>query len=203
MNINNSPAASPSSGQETQAPPGRREATPGDEQRSTRDAFERALHAKAQPFGSQDQESIDDDATLPEGATPMMAWVPSSLVRAAEPLPATAAGVIEVATGTRAAIETALHNPEAQALQPLTGPDHPSVWEASVGGSHGTVEVRAERIVTNGAPPSWGLTIGAPALGADAAARHTPKLHERLRKHGIEVDHVRIERKRDRDDLPG
>jgi len=202
MNVNNSPPPSaPSGEQAAQATQGRREATPRSEQRGTREDFERALLAKALPFGAEEQDPITPEATLPDGAMPMMAWVPAQLHRTAEAPPAVAAGLVEAATGTRAAIETALQNAEPQAVHPLTGAERPSVWEASVGGVQGTVEVRAERIVTNGAPPSWGLTVGAPALGVDAA-RHTPKLHDRLRKHGIEVDHVRIERKRDRDDGP-
>lgn len=201
MNVSNSPSSSaPSGGQAAQATQGRREAAPRGEQRGRREEFERALLAKALPFGAEDHDSITPEETLPDDAMPMMAWLPAQLHRAAEAPPAAAAGVHEAATGTRAAIETALHNAEPHAVHPLTGAERPSVWEASVSGMQGTVEVRAERIVTNGAPPSWGLTIGAPALGADVAARHTPKLHERLRKHGIDVDHVRIERKHDRDD---
>jgi len=87
-----------------------------------------------------------------------------------------------------------------QALHPLAAPERTTVWEASVGDRGGTVDVRAERTVANGTPPSWRLTIDAPVLGADLAARHAPKLHDRLRKQGIEVDHVRIERKSERDD---
>ncbi|HEX6018731.1 MAG TPA: hypothetical protein VFZ28_11575 [Burkholderiaceae bacterium] len=131
----------------------------------------------------------------------MFTWVCVPLVRTSE-APAPGPAMIETTTGTRAAIETALRNAEPQAGHLLAAAERPAVWEASIGGLHGTVEVRAERIVAAGAPPSWGLTIGAPALGAELAARHTSRLHERLRKHGIEVDHVRIERKRERDDLP-
>jgi hypothetical protein len=201
MNVSNSPSTSaPSGDQAAQATQGRREVPPRGEQRGKREEFERALLAKALPADAENHESATPDAILPDGALPMMAWVPTQLHRPAEAPPAAAAGVVETATGTRAAIETALHNAEPQAIHPLTGAERPSVWEASVGGMQGTVE--PERIVTNGAPPSWGLTIGASALSADVAARHTPKLHERLLKRGIDVDHVRIERKRDRDDGP-
>jgi len=203
MNVSNSPSTSaPSGEQAAQATQSRREVPPRGEQRGKREEFERALLAKALPTDAEDHDSATPDATLLDGALPMMAWVPTQLHRPAEAPPHATAGLVETATGTRAAIETALHHAEPQAIHPLTGAERPTVWEASVGGMQGTVEVRAERIVTNGAPPSWGLTIGAPALGADVAARHTPKLHERLRKHGIDVDHVRIERKRDRDDGP-
>lgn len=202
---------------------GRGETLPRAEQRGTRDAFERALHAKAQPLATDEQaapvecalqakrqplatddeqESTAPEATLPAGGMPMMAWVCAPLVRASEAAPPTAAGVVETATGTRAAIETALQNATPQDGRTLAAAERPAVWEASIGGLHGTVEVRAERIVANGVPPSWGVTIGAPAFGADVAARHTSKLHDRLRKQGIDVDHVRVERKHDRDDLP-
>lgn len=222
MKLNNSPACAPSNNQAARAMTGRAETPPRAEQRGTRDAFERALHAKAQPLATDEQaapvecalhakaqplatddeqESTAPEATLPAGAVPMMAWVCVPLVRASE-APHHTAPVVETATGTRAAIEAALQNAEPQDCHPLAATERPAVWEASIGGLHGTVELRAERIVANGVPPSWGVTIGAPAFGADVAARHTSKLHERLRKHGIDVDHVRIERKRERDDPP-
>jgi len=201
MKLSPSPACPPSSGPSPRAAAGRNETPARAEPRETRDAFERAMHAKALPLACGETEATEPDAASSEGATPMLGWVCVPLVRAGE-APAPTPVVIETATGTRAAIETALHNSAPPAGHPLASTDRPAVWEASIGGPLGTVEVRAERLATQGAPASWGLTIGAPALGADVAARPTARLHERLRKHGIEVDHVRIERKRERDDLP-
>ncbi|HEU5296748.1 MAG TPA: hypothetical protein VFU71_18345 [Burkholderiaceae bacterium] len=156
-----------------------------------RDAFERVLQTKRQP-----PRADDEDATL-VNAPPMLAWVSTPLVRTPDTVPAPAGAVAEVATGTRAAIETALQNSVPHDLCPIGGTDRPSVWEASIGGASGPVELRAERVAVQGTQPTWGLTIGAPALGADVVARHAPRLHDRLRKHGIDVDHVRIERDAD------
>lgn len=202
MNVSTSSATPPSNGQAVPNAAERRAAAPRGDQRSTRDAFERALDAKAQPFDTEEPESTGPEPTMCEGAVPMMVWACAPLVRGPAPGPAPAAAGTDPATGTRAAIETALHNAEPQALHPLAAAERTTVWEASVGDMGGTVDVRAERTVANGTPPSWRLTIDAPLLGADLAARHAPKLHDRLRKQGIEVDHVRIERKSERDDPP-
>lgn len=224
MKLNCTPIGAPAGGQAPRAAPSRGEGRPRTEARDSRDAFERALRDKALPpatgepgapppdtglpmLGSRgtgsscdEQGKASSDAALPVGGTPLMAWVGLPMVRASDAPPPSPVG-IETATGTRAAIETALRQAEPP-TGPLAGPDRPAVWEASIGGPHGTVEVRAERLVVHGAPPSWGLTIGAPAFPADLASRHAGRLHERLRKHGIDVDHVRIERRRDRDDPP-
>jgi len=200
MNVSNSSAATPSNSPSAPSAAERRAAPPRSEQRSTRDAFERALHAKAQPCDSDETDSTGLQPPPCEGAPPMMVWACAPLSRAPELVAAPAAADADPATGTRAVIETALHNPEPQALHPLAAPERTTVWEASVGDRGGTVDVRAERTIANGTPPSWRLTIDAPVLGADLAARHAPKLHDRLRKQGIEVDHVRIERKSERDD---
>ena len=205
MNLTTAPAANaPSNDQAVEAAAKRCDATPRAEPSCARDAgsreaFERVLQAKRMPLGS-DEEGTEPEGAQPEAVSPMAPWMSAPLVRAADTAPAVAAGVVEIATGTRAAIETALHHSAPHDPSPI-GAERASVWEASVGGVGGSVELRAERIVAQGAPPTWGLTISAPALSADAAARHVPRLHDRLRKHGIDVDHVRIER--DRDDSGG
>lgn len=190
------PACAPPNGQPARTAPARGENARA-EPRETRDAFERALRAKGLPLGLGDQEPANPEPSPPEGAAPAAC---APLVRVGE-APAPRPAAIDTATGTRAAIETALRNAEPP-RHPLAAAERPAVWEASVGGPHGSVEVRAERIVAHGAPPSWGLTVGAPALGADIAARHAFRLHERLRKQGIEVDHVRVQGEQGRDDLP-
>jgi len=204
MNVSPSPSpvAASAADRGQRAPDCRRDAPPQREQRDRRDDFERALRAKSQPFDTGDDASTARDAAPPDAVTPMTAWVLPPLVRKPDTQPVAAAAVSEPATGTRAAIETALQHAEPPAPPPLPGAERPAVWEASIGGLHGGVELRAERIVADGAPPSWGLTIGAPALGADLATRHGARLQDRLRKHGIDVEHVRIERKPARDEQP-
>lgn len=201
MNLTTPPAGNvPPNDQAVEAVAGRRDAAPRAEPGCARDAgsreaFERVLQAKRMPLCA-DELGADPEGIPPEAVSPMTPWMPAPLVRAADAAPAVAAGVVEVATGTRAAIETALHHSVPHESGPI-GTERASVWEASVGGAGGSVELRAERIVAQGVAPTWGLTLGAPAFGADVASRHVPRLHDRLRKHGIDVDHVRIERDRD------
>jgi len=197
MNLTSAAANGPPSNPTADNASNRCEATQRTGEPATRDAFERALLAK-RPLLT----FTDDAATAaPEVAAPMLlAGPPVPLAACPSAAPPAAAGAVEVTTGTRAAIEAALHNALPQGLCPAGAADRPAVWEASIAGPQGAIEVRAERIGAQGAPPVWGLTIGAAPFGADVATRHAPRLHDRLRRHGIDVDHVRIER--DKDDVP-
>ncbi len=167
---------------------------------ATQDAcevFGRVLQSKQRLSRDDSQDTLpdDDDAAAalmaPTGPAP-------ALARAALVPAGASAGAVDTATaGPRASIQAALNS--SPALVAPGSSDPATVWEASVRGpDQVAVDVRAERLVTPGAPPTWGLTIGSPALGAEVMARHAPRLNERLRKHGVEVDHVRIESSDDR-----
>jgi hypothetical protein len=173
----------------------RRDDAPPQNPRAT---FEHVLQAKRQ--APRDEQ---EDTPSVEAAAAMASMTPAqSLARVAVAPTGAGAGPVDTGTGgAHAAIQTALNANPGPQVTPMGGTEPAAVWEASVRGpQHLTIDVRAERFTSHGAPPSWGLTIGSAALGVELLARHAPRLNERLRKHGVELDHVRIE---SCDDEPG
>ena len=181
----------------------RRDEAPAQDARGN---FERALQARRQaPRDEPETRSVAEAMAAAAATAAAAAAAPTAatsmgpapaLVRAlATPADAGGAGSCDTPTGaTRTATQTALNAQPAPPATPLGGADPAVVWEASLRGpDQMAVEVRAERLGKPDAAPSWGLTIGASALNAELLARHAPRLNERLRKHGVEVDHVRIE----------
>jgi hypothetical protein len=119
-------------------------------------------------------------------------------------VPLSAAGAVETSTGTRAVIEASLRESACPAPTTAGGTDPAMTWEAVVSEPNAVaVQVRAVRTVhadaAAGAPATWGVTVAAPSVDAGLLARHVPRLNERLRKQGVDVDHVRVERQQDRE----
>lgn len=165
-----------------------------------RGAFERALQARQArpdaPSGSPDDEG---DRPIPEATcgAPGVEMPPVPLRPAvATPPPERAGAVDAAATGPRAAIEAALASNPGQAVLPLAGTDPAALWQVSIGEPLGApLELRAQRAerAPHEAQAAWNVSIRSSALGADALGRHVGRLHERLRRHGIEVDHLRVD----------
>jgi hypothetical protein len=159
-----------------------------------RDDFERALKGREQ---RQDEPADDNAESAGNGAAP--AWLAMTpmpmLTRAATPAAASAAGAINEPSGTRAALEASLTASPGNAVIPVLGADPAALWEVSVREPNATpLQVRVERSGTTESQRAWGLTIASPTGNVDLIARHAPRLNERLRKHAIELDHVRVER---------
>jgi hypothetical protein len=184
-----------------------------------RDAFERALQARsapreddAAPVDEDDESSSGTGASVAPGASLPGTSLPAPapfLRPPPGPPPATvghAAGATPDSTGTRAAIEAALGGqPAPTALSAIAGTDPAALWQVSIGEPLGIpVELRAqrgERAAHEAAAP-WALSLRASSLGAETLSRHVPRLHERLRKQGVELDHVRVERDEEEDSQP-
>lgn len=167
-----------------------REATPRDTQQQ-RAAFERSLRSKAALFDDGDPGKANPEAVagLFPGATP----APQTRSQSAGPAPA---AVETGSTGTRAAIEAAL-NHSAPAVSPVGGTDPAAVWEASVRGADSIpLDVRVMRAEKAPGEMQAGMTmtIGSAGVNTEVLVRHAPRLNERLRKHGVEFEHVRIQR---------
>jgi hypothetical protein len=197
--MNMSATSSPSAGScdRTSAPREARE--PNDPQ--ARDAFERVLQSRQRQQGSGDEreEPPCESALLPPVAP--MALSPAQAL--ASP-PLRSAGALDPApTGTRAVVEASLRESPCPLVTPIGGTEAATMWEATVQGPNSTaMEVRAvrtERSADSGPQAAWGLTIGSSAAGVEVLVRHAPRLNERLRKHGIALDHVRIERSEEDD----
>ncbi|HTP72184.1 MAG TPA: hypothetical protein VML58_08190 [Burkholderiaceae bacterium] len=170
--------------------------SPADAERRhpARDDFERALKGR-----EQRPEEPADESAEPAGNGGAPAWLAIAptpmLARAATPAAASAVGVINEPSGTRAALEASLTASPGNALVPVLGTDPAALWEVSVREPNAApLQVRVERSGTSDAQKAWGLTIASPASNVDLIARHAPRLNERLRKHAIELDHVRVER---------
>jgi hypothetical protein len=188
----------------TSATPSTTARTPGPDAASTpsregtrhhpaRDRFERALQAREQrPSVGEDSEQTTEGESGGTGwACPFQALAPKG--PAPSPLPA-AAGVIADRSSTQAAIETSLSASPGQVVAPMSAANPAAAWEVSVRDSLApALQVRAERLATPDAQRGWSLTIGSPAANVDLLTRHTPRLNERLRKHGIELSHVRVD----------
>jgi hypothetical protein len=161
-----------------------------------RDDFERALQARQQQQEEQPGDSQEEPTAGDGGIAAWMSALPAPLPLRAAAAPASlcaAAAPAEV-SGTRAAVEASLSACPGQAVTPLTGTDPAALWEVSVAGTPNAVpmQVRAER-TGNDAQRAWGLTIASPAANTEMLVRHAPRLNERLRKHAIELSHVRVE----------
>jgi len=164
-------------------------------------AFERALQnrQRQQRSGEGEEEPPGEPAVLPA--------MPPLMLSAAQTLalpPLSSAGALDPApTGTRAALEASLRESPCPQGTPIGGSDAAMTWEATVHEPNSVaLEVRAvrtERSALPGSQAAWGLTIASPTVGVEVLARHVPRLNERLRKHAIGPEHVRIERS-DEDD---
>jgi hypothetical protein len=107
------------------------------------------------------------------------------------------AGALDPApTGTRAVVDASLRETPSPTVTPLSGGDAAMTWEVSMHEPNSVAldmrAVRAERAASD-PQASWGLTIASSSVGAEVLARHAPRLNERLRKHAIGPEHVRIE----------
>lgn len=162
-------------------------------------AFEQVLqNRQRQPRSGNDGEQPPcEPALLPAMPAPMLSPAPGL------PPPSSAGAVDPAATGTRAVIEASLRENPCPLATPIGGSEAAMTWEACVHEPNSVaVEVRAvrtERATFSGPQAAWGLTIVLPAVGVEVLARHAPRLNERLRKHAIGLDHVRIERADDDD----
>jgi len=160
-----------------------------------RDDFERALQARQQQTDEQSGDSQEDPAAGEGGVAAWMSALPAPLPprAAAAPVSRCAATMPAEVSGTRAVIEASLTACPGQAVTPLTGIDPAALWEVSVASPNAVpMQLRAERTGTD-AQRAWGLTIASPAANTEMLVRHTPRLNERLRKHAVELSHVRIE----------
>jgi len=165
------------------------------------DAFERVLHSRQrqQRSGGDGEEQSREPAQSP--------MLPALVLSPAQTLalkPLSSAGALDPApTGTRAVVEASLRESPCPQGTPIGGGDAAMTWEATVHEPNSVAlevrAVRAERTALSGPQVAWGLTIASPSVGVDVLARHAPRLNERLRKHAIGPEHVRIERA-DRDD---
>ena len=156
-----------------------------------RDTFEELLRSKL----ARRDEGEDVEPT-PDGAG---VFGPGALPALQTTRPATvpvAGAVEEPKTGPRAAIEAQLSNP-AQPVSPLGATEPAAVWEASVREANSVpVDMRFTRAEKTAADvqPGWTMTVGSSSVNAEMLARHAPRLNERLRKSGVGLDHVRIQR---------
>lgn len=155
-----------------------------------RDNFERLLRAKTEEFD-------EGDEALPEGGAGIFPALPVA-PQATRPLTtiAVSAAVEPESSASRAAIGAALMH-SAPAITPVGSTDPAAVWEASVRGADSVpLDVRVMRAEKAPGEMQAGLTmtIGSSGVNAEVLVRHAPRLNERLRKHGIEYDHVRIQR---------
>ncbi|HSW25514.1 MAG TPA: hypothetical protein VLJ62_22330 [Burkholderiaceae bacterium] len=165
-------------------------------------AFERALQQRQrqQRSGDGDEEPPGEPAVLP--AMPPLMLSPAQTL-ALPPL--SSAGALDPApTGTRAALEASLRESPCPQGTPIGGTEAAMTWEATVNEPNSLAlevrAVRAERTALSGPQAAWGLTIASPTVGVEVLARHVPRLNERLRKHAIGPEHVRIEQARDDDE---
>jgi hypothetical protein len=164
-------------------------------------AFERALQSR------QRQQRSNDDGEEPPCEPAVLPAMPTLVLSPAQTLalpPLSSAGALDPApTGTRAALEASLRESPCPQGPSIGGSEAAMTWEATVHEPNSVaVEVRAvrtERSALPGSQAAWGLTIASPSVGVEVLARHVPRLNERLRKHAIGPEHVRIER-RDEDD---
>jgi hypothetical protein len=189
----NLPPATPSTTNTTstdnRARDGVRPVEPRDAQQQ-RDNFERLLRSKA-------GESDEADEALPEGGAGIFPTLPLA-PQSTRPLTAGAvsAAVQTDASASRAAIGAALTH-STPAITPVGSTDPAAVWEASVRGADSVpLDVRVMRAEKAPGETQAGLTltIGSSGVNAEVLVRHAPRLNERLRKHGVEFDHVRIQR---------
>ena len=166
------------------------------------DAFERVLQSRQrQQRSGNDGEEPPRDPSQP----PMMPALVLSPAQTLALQPLSAAGALDPApTGTRAVVEASLRESPCPQGTPIGGGDAAMTWEATVHEPNSVaVEVRAERAertALSGPQAAWGLTIASPSVGVDVLARHAPRLNERLRKHAIGPEHVRIERSQQDDE---
>lgn len=156
-----------------------------------RDNFERLLRAKADEFD-------EGDEALPEGGGAGIFPTLPVAPQATRPLPtlAVSAAIEPDSSASRAAIGAALTH-STPAITPVGSTDPAAVWEASVRGADSVpLDVRVMRAEKAPGETQAGLTmtIGSSGVNAEVLVRHAPRLNERLRKHGIEYDHVRIQR---------
>lgn len=169
-----------------------------------REAFERALQARKAPREADEGPMDDEEEESSSCAGPSVTLCTGLHALPLRPPPtlpqgtASRAGGITEHSGTRAAIEAALGGqPAPTALSAIAGTDPAALWQVSIGEPLGVpIELRAqrgERTAQEAAAP-WALSLRSSSLGADTLARHVSRLHERLRKQGVEFDHVRVER---------
>jgi hypothetical protein len=193
MNVSPSSQAAPP-GTETKEPDAGRGVRPrsAQDQQQQRDRFERLLRDK------QGEDGQDSD-TQPEAPLGGLLPFGNPVLQAARlPEPRPASGIVDAAeTGPRAAIETALKANAPEHVSPIGGVEPAAVWEASIHELNSVpVDMkmaRAER-TGNQAQPDWTLTVGSSNVNAEVLARHASRLNERLRKRGVGLDHVRIQR---------
>ena len=160
----------------------------------------RACNAFAQVLlMRQRQQRDDDDDQEPPAESPLLPTLATSSPSQASAVPPrSAAGALDAApTGTRAVVETSLRETPCPQTTPRDGGDAAMAWEVSVHEPNSVaLEMRAVRAERSGAAEGhagWGLTIASSSVGAEVLARHAPRLNERLRKHAIGPEHVRIE----------
>jgi hypothetical protein len=158
------------------------------------DAFAQALRSQ------QRQRRFDDDEQEPAAESEGLPTMPTTLLSQAPALPhASRAGAIDLdPSGTRAAVEASLRETPCPQATALHGSEPPTSWEVSLHEPNSVAlqmqAVRTERTGTAEPNAAWGLTIASPSVDAEILARHAPRLNERLRKHAIGPEHVRIER---------
>ena len=171
------------------------------------DAFARAMR-------QQDGANEDaGDASAPPAPDPSDAGALAALAAAAAPTPEAGDGGAGGAAGAGGAGGAAGASPGASAsalaslLAPVNEGDSTG-WEASVrDGSGLDFTLRAQPAAPGaGDRAAWSVTVSSPALAGEAAARHAPRLVERLqslrRGQGI-ATHVRIDGSADEGDADG
>jgi hypothetical protein len=157
------------------------------------DAFALALQSRQRQQGSN-----DEDDNEPPSESALLPAAPTSLLSRAPALPPMSrAGALDPApTGTRAVVEASLREAPCPLVTPVGGSEAAMTWEVSVHEPNSlALEMRAVRAERTASEPqaSWGLTIASSSVGAEVLARHAPRLNERLRKHAIGPEHLRIE----------
>jgi hypothetical protein len=156
------------------------------------DAFALALQNR------QRQQRSGDDGEQPHGEPAALAAMPAPPLSGAPTLPPPSrAGALDPApSGTRAVLEASLREAPCPLVTPVGGGEAAMTWEVSVHEPNSVaLEMRAVRAERTACEPqaSWGLTIASSSVGAEVLVRHAPRLNERLRKHAIGPEHVRIE----------
>jgi hypothetical protein len=169
---------------------------------AARETFELVLQMRQRQQRSSDDGDGDGEQPPRESAL-LPALLPALQARTQTLPPLSSAGALDPApTGTRAVVEASLRESPCPLLTPVGGSEAAMTWEATVHEPNSlALEVRAVRAERSdsSAPPGWSLTIASPSVGVEVLARHAPRLNERLRKHAIGLDHVRIERSEEDD----
>jgi hypothetical protein len=193
MNLTAASSSSPATARRTSREP----TAPRSEsvQQHARDGFERALQARRQRQEAEDGEQSGRNDENPPAAWSLGVPIQPPVLRAAaaQAGPSPITGPVDP-SGTRAAIEASLTACPGEMVNPLTGNDPAALWEVTLNVPHAVpLAVRAERTGTTEAQRAWGLTLASSSSNTDVLARHVPRLNERLRKHAIQLDHVRVE----------